>query len=155
MFRKIIDRIVSRLVVILTGVLVLDVIWQVASRYLLGSPSSFTDELAGYLLIWVGLLGASYVVGLNKHLAIDYFILKATGSRKRILTIMQTCVIVAFCLSVMVIGGVWLVYTRFYLGQVSTALQIPLGYVYMIVPVSGILIIYYAIDNLKKTLKES
>ncbi|WP_316931840.1 TRAP transporter small permease [Parabacteroides distasonis] len=46
-------------------------LWQVLSRYILVSPSSVTDELAGYLLIWVGLLGAAYVSGKNEHLAID------------------------------------------------------------------------------------
>ena len=155
MLRTSIDKIVSRVVIILMTVLVLDVVWQVASRYLLGSPSSFTDELAGFLLIWVGLLGAAYVVGLNKHLAIDYFIMKASSSRRRMLLILQTLVIVTFFVSVMVIGGAWLVYTRFYLGQISPALQIPLGYVYTIVPISGLLIVYYAFDNLVKTLKST
>jgi hypothetical protein len=52
-------------------ILVLDVLWQVVSRYLLSSPSSFTDELAGFLLIWVGFIGAAYTTGLKGHLAID------------------------------------------------------------------------------------
>jgi TRAP-type C4-dicarboxylate transport system permease small subunit len=47
----------------------------------------------------------------------------------------------------MVIGGSWLVYTRFYLGVTSAALALPLGYVYIIVPISGILTMYYSIDN--------
>ena len=33
------------------------------SRYILANPSSFTDELARYLMIWVGVLGAAYVAG--------------------------------------------------------------------------------------------
>ena len=59
--RKIIDKMLESLLIILMAVLVIDVLWQVASRYLLTSPSSITDELAGFLLIWVGLLGAAYV----------------------------------------------------------------------------------------------
>ena len=52
-----------------------------------------------------------------------------------------------FAFSVMIIGGIWLVYTRFYLGQTSPALEIPLGYVYMVLPLSGLFIVYFAIDN--------
>lgn len=151
--RRIVDRLVSRLLVILMGILVLDVLWQVASRYLFKSPSSFTDELAGFLLIWVGLLGAAYAVGLRKHLAIDYFVHNLSASKKKIINILQGSLIVIFCLVVMIVGGIWLVYTRFYLGQLSPALQLPLGYVYVVVPVSGALIIYYSIDNMINELK--
>lgn len=61
--RKIIDRSLEYVLMALLSVLVIDVLWQVASRYVLTAPSSMTDELAGYLLIWVGLLGAAYVSG--------------------------------------------------------------------------------------------
>ena len=37
------------------------------------NPSSFTDELARYLMIWLGILGAAYVAGKNEHVAIDFF----------------------------------------------------------------------------------
>ena len=71
--RKIIDKGLELSLIFLMAFLVVDVLWQVLSRYILVSPSSVTDELAGYLLIWVGLLGAAYVSGKNEHLAIDYF----------------------------------------------------------------------------------
>jgi TRAP-type C4-dicarboxylate transport system permease small subunit len=54
---------------------------------------------------------------------------------------------------VLVIGGTWLVYTRFYLGVTSAALQIPLGYVYIVLPLSGLLIVYYSIGHLKEAIK--
>ena len=69
--RKIIDKGLELSLIFLMAFLVVDVLWQVLSRYILVSPSSVTDELAGYLLIWVGLLGAAYVSGKNEHLAID------------------------------------------------------------------------------------
>ena len=57
--RKIIDKGLELSLIFLMAFLVVDVLWQVLSRYILVSPSSVTDELAGYLLIWVGLLGAA------------------------------------------------------------------------------------------------
>ena len=133
--------------------LVLDVVWQVASRYVFSNPSSFTDELATFLLIWVGLAGAAYVKGKNEHLAIDILHSKLSPIQVVRMMIFINFLVVVFSLTIMVIGGSWLVYTRFVLGQLSAALQIPVGYVYMIVPISGLLMCYYAIDDISHLVK--
>ncbi len=145
--RQKIDKIIEFVLVSIMSILVIDVLWQVFSRYVLSSPSSFTDELAGFLLIWVGMLGAAYVAGKNEHLAIDLLLQKMKGINKQRLQTFINAIVGVFALFVMVFGGVWLVYTRFYLGVNSAALVLPLGYVYLVVPISGILIMYYAIDN--------
>lgn len=149
--RKSIDRILEYILIALMSSLVLDVLWQVFSRYILTSPSSFTDELAGFLLIWVGLLGAAYVAGTKEHLAIDLLLQKSKPETRRKLELLINAIIGIFALTVMCIGGVWLVFTRFYLEVYSAALHLPLGYVYLVVPISGILIIFYSIDNSLKT----
>lgn len=143
------NRILEIIIIFLMIILVLDVLWQVFSRYVLSSPSSFTDELAGYLLIWVSLLGAAYVTGAREHLAIDILLQRSNPKRKRILGLIIQSVILGFAVVVLVIGGSWLVYTRFYLGVKSAALQIPLGYVYIVLPLSGLIIAYYSIRHLR------
>jgi hypothetical protein len=55
------------------AVSVLNVLWQVFTRFVIRHPSSYTEELARYLLVWVGLLGAAYASGHKLHLAIDLF----------------------------------------------------------------------------------
>lgn len=148
-----IDKALEYLLVLLMGSLVLDVVWQVASRYILKNPSSFTDELATFLLIWVGLAGAAYVKGKNQHLAIDILHSKLNPLQLNHMMILINILVAAFCLSVMVVGGSWLVYTRFVLGQVSASLQIPVGYVYAIVPLSGLLMVYYSTDDIIQLAK--
>lgn len=145
--REKIDKVIEFALIVLISTLVLDVLWQVFSRYVLSSPSSFTDELAGFLLIWVGLLGAAYVAGKNEHLAIDLMLQKLKGKKKRNLQIIINLIVGIFAVFVMVFGGTWLVYTRFILGVKSAALALSLGYVYLIVPISGLIILYYVIDN--------
>jgi TRAP-type C4-dicarboxylate transport system permease small subunit len=152
-FQHILNRVLEVFLIFLMTVLVLDVLWQVFSRYLLSSPSSFTDELAGYLLIWVGVLGAAYVAGRREHLAIDILIQRSPPSRQRFLLFLIHSLIFLFALSVMVVGGVYLMYTRFVLQVKSAALQLPLGYVYIVLPISGLIIMYYElihILNLKR-----
>ncbi len=153
-FQKSLNKVLELFLVILMSVLVVDVLWQVFSRYLLSSPSSFTDELAGYLLIWVGVLGAAYVAGRKEHLAIDILVQKSPPARQRIMQIIIHSLILLFALSVMVIGGAVLVYTRFVLQVKSAALQLPLGYVYSVLPISGLIIIYYEVLHILK-LKNS
>lgn len=146
--RNKIDRVLEYFLVTIMSLLVIDVLWQVTSRYILSSPSSFTDELAGFLLIWVGLFGAAYVTGKQEHLAIDLLIQKSKPARRKKLENMINIFILLFALFVLVVGGSWLVYTRFILGVKSAALQLPLGYVYLVLPISGLLVAYYSVDNI-------
>lgn len=152
--RQRIDKVLEFFLVVLMGTLVIDVVWQVISRFVFKDPSSFTDELATFLLIWVGLAGAAYVKGRNEHLAIDILHTKLSPKSLNRMMIFINVLIVAFSILIMVVGGIWLVYTRFVLGQLSAALQLPVGYVYMIVPISGLLMSYYAIDDIRKLIND-
>lgn len=140
-----IDKILEYALVALMSFLVIDVLWQVLSRYILSSPSSFTDELAGFLLIWVGVLGAAYVTGKKEHLAIDLLLQKSKASVQKKLTFVINLLIALFALFVMIVGGSWLVITRFQLEVNSAALHLPLGFVYIVLPISGLLMLYYSI----------
>lgn len=151
--RKKIEKSLEGFLVFLMSVLVLDVLWQVFSRYVLNAPSSYTDELAGYLLIWVGVLGAAYVAANREHLAIDLLLQRSSPERKHKLEIIIAVCIIIFSVTVLIIGGSWLAYTRFYLSVQSSALGLPLGFVYLVLPISGILITYFDIDNIMKMVK--
>ncbi len=139
----------EKLLAFLMALLVLDVMWQVITRFILNSPSSFTDELARFLLIWLGLLGAALVSGHKMHLAIDLISGKFTApdSHNRLAIFIESVVIIT-TLAIMVYGGSILVYTIWTLGQTSTALQIPLSVVYSIIPLSGVLITYFAAEDI-------
>ncbi|MEM8486370.1 MAG: TRAP transporter small permease [Bacteroidota bacterium] len=143
--KSVVDKALSAILVTLMALLVVDVLWQVFSRYVLNSPSSFTEELARFLLIWVGLLGASYAAGKKMHLAVDILPGKVKGRRRSYLAIFILAGTILFALTVMVFGGARLVAITLYLGQTAAALQMPLGYIYLILPISGLLIAFYAL----------
>lgn len=147
-FQKELNRVLEVFLVVLMSVLVVDVLWQVISRYLLSSPSSFTDELAGFLLIWVGVLGAAYVSGKKEHLAIDILLQRSPPERKHRLQVLIHILVFFFALTVMVVGGIILMYTRFVLEVKSAALQLPLGYVYIVLPISGLIIMFYELFHI-------
>lgn len=123
---------------------VLAVLWQVMSRYVLKNPSTWTDELVRYLLVWIGLLGGAYVAGQKLHLAIDLLPMRLTGRAHHVLGLAIQVLIATFAVAVLGIGGAQLVKLTFLLGQTSAALALPLGYVYAALPLAGILIVFYS-----------
>ncbi|MAU26806.1 MAG: TRAP transporter permease DctQ [Muricauda sp.] len=147
-FRKKLDSILGHALVLVMAVMVVNVLWQVFSRYVLGAPSSFTDELARFLMIWIGVLGAAYVAGRNGHVAIDVLARRTSGNNQKRLKQLVRIAIVLFCLFAMVIGGLRLVYVTYVLEQYSPALGLPLAVVYLVIPLSGLLIIYYKISDM-------
>lgn len=146
--KKRLDNILGVFLVALMTVMVVAVLWQVFSRYVMQSPSSVTEELARYLLIWIGILGAAYAAGQQEHLAINLLEEKLDKKNRKKLRIGIDILIIFFCLTVLVIGGGNLVYVSYELGQSSAALEIPLYIVYLVIPLSGFLIITYKVNEI-------
>ena len=145
-----VDSVLEKVLVVIMSAMVINVLWQVFSRYILANPSSFTDGLARYLMIWVGVLGAAYVAGKGNHVASTYFSEKFSQANHKKVQTFINLTILTFAILGMLIGGVRLVYITLVLEQLSPALKIPLGVVYSVIPISGILIIFYKILDLKK-----
>ncbi|MFC4700225.1 TRAP transporter small permease [Glaciecola siphonariae] len=138
------NRFLQSLLVIVTAV----VTWQVFSRYVLNAPSSFTEELARFLLIWITLLGCVYAYRHNSHLGLDMIYTQASLTyRKWMYRFIHICV-VSFAICVMMIGGFSLMNMTEQLGQSSPVMGIDISLVYSVVPLSGVLILLYAIDAL-------
>jgi len=146
--KKSLDKILGSFLVFLMVLIVLAVLWQVFSRYVLHSPSSVTEELARYLLIWIGILGSAYAAGQQDHLAINLLEERLDKSNRQRLRIGIDLLIIFFCVTVLIIGGGNLVYVNYDLGQSSAALELPLYIVYMVIPLSGLLIIIYKVNEI-------
>jgi len=152
--KSVLDFLLKWILVTIMAVMTINVLWQVFTRFILQNPSSYTEELARYSLVWLGVLGASYVAGQKLHLAIDLLLIKLKGKSKSYLEIfIQTCIFI-FALVVMLIGGFRLVTITLTLNQISAALQIPLGYVYLVLPISGFIIMFYSVYYIVEELKK-
>lgn len=146
--KRTLDKILGGFLVLLMVLMVLSVLWQIFSRYLVQNPSSFTEELSRFLFIWIGILGAAYASGQQTHLAIDILPPKLNPPNRMKLRIGINILIILFSLTVLIIGGGNLVYVNYLLGQSSAALNVPLSWVYIVVPISGLLVIYYKINEI-------
>lgn len=140
----------------LMALLVFCVSWQVFSRYVLAQPSTLTDELSRFLLIWLVLLGAAICTSTQRHLAIDLLHSALKGNARRAIEMYAHVVVGAFAIGVMVIGGLRIVDTSARMSEISPAMQLPMDYVYAVLPLSGTLIaLFCAINVLEAALSPS
>jgi len=141
-----IDQLLAGFLALLMTAIVIDVSWQVITRFLLSTPSSYTEELARFLLVWIGLLGASYAYRTRAHLGLDLLTNQLPPKSKALVELIAVFCSATFAVLVMVYGGSQLVLLTFELKQTSASLGIPIGFVYMVIPLSGLLITLYALD---------
>jgi len=145
--RATIDKILEKLVLAVLLLMLVSVIWQVFSRFVLRAPSTITDEISSFSLIWLGLLGAAYATGQHLHLAIDLIPEKVVAKKQNFYDGIVYLSVTTFAFLVMIIGGIRLCQLSFQFGQTSATLEIPLGFIYAVVPISGILICYYSLHT--------
>jgi TRAP-type C4-dicarboxylate transport system permease small subunit len=141
----IMNKILSLFCISLSSLLVICVTWQVFSRYVLNVPSTFTDEVARFLFIWVGLMGAAYTLGQKRHLAIDLLAMKLEHDEVKHakLRLLIDLISMSFASVIMVYGGGRLMLKTLETGQVSPALGIEMGLVYGAIPLCGVFMIIY------------
>ena len=97
--KAIVDRFLEGALAAILGGMVLVVSWQVLTRFLLRQPSSITEELVRFALVWLALLGASYGFGQRAHLPID---LLPRGPK---LDLVVRAAVAVFASVVLVFGG--------------------------------------------------
>lgn len=152
--RRAIDTALEWAIVILLAVMLMSVLWGVGTRYLMDDPSSWTDEVARFTLIWLGITGSTYVSGKNAHIAIELLPEYLKPKNQHRLEILIAIIVSVFVICIFIAGGLRYVYISFYLGQTSAALGLPMGYVYLILPVCGFLIVYYKILQILEANKK-
>ena len=144
--RRHLDRILELAQTGLFGMMVVVGTYQILVRYLFNRPSTMSEELLTYAFAWLALLAAAYMFGKRGHMRMGFLADKAEGSSKRTLEMISQCLIFGFAAVIMIYGGIQI--TSLTMSQRTASLGIPMGYVYLIVPLSGVLILVYSIMNM-------
>ncbi len=146
------DRFLAFVCVVDFIIMVLLTVYQVVVRYVFKSPSSVSEVLTRYCFVWLILLSATYVFGQRDHICITFLKDKLNGSAKKMLNIIIEIVTIVFSVLILVYGGS--VITTMNMLQYDSILKIPTGTIYSIIPVCGVLIIFYSIYNLTVELNK-
>ncbi|UYF98668.1 MULTISPECIES: TRAP transporter small permease [unclassified Halomonas] len=145
-----INRLLSKLITVLTSamlaVMVLVAIWQVVSRYVLNDPSTFSQEFLRYSLIWITMIGGALAFHTKKHIAVEMLVNRFSARSQKMVRYLVLVLLILFSALVMIYGGIWLVSLT--MSQQTVSLGIPMGYIYLSLPVSGVLVFWFCIAEL-------
>ena len=150
-FKKVLDKITLTFCIVIFIAMVLLTTYQVAMRYLFKSPSSISETLTRYLFVWLVILSATYVFGQRDHICISFLKDKLSPPVRRVVEIINHCVIIVFSVLVMLYGGQ--VIARMNMVQYDSILKIPTGIIYSIIPICGVIIVFFSILNILKEAK--
>ena len=115
--------------------------YQIITRYFFNRPSTVSEELLTYSFTWMSLLASAYVFGKRDHMRMGFMADKLTGNFRKYLEIIIDLLSFSFAAVVMVYGGCSI--TKLTMIQTTASLRVPMGYIYVMVPVSGILIMIF------------
>jgi len=124
---------------------------QVCFRYVLNEPLAWTEEVARHLMIWSALLGAAVAYRRKGHLGMDIFVMQLPRHWQRVAEIILQILSIGF-FGILVIHGIPLVERT--MRQFSSAIRIPMGYIYAAIPVGSALILLFAIEKLIRVREE-
>ncbi len=151
LIKKTFDRILAGACVILFAVLVVTVVWQVFSRQVLSAPNAWTSELAQYLFVWLGLFGAALVFAERGHIAVDFLVRKFPNRMEKATGLFAQAAIIAFAGLIFVWGGYRVSVQSW--NQALSGLPVTVGPLYLAMPITGVIIIFYAMYHIVAILK--
>lgn len=147
-FERIEENVIGASLLVVTFVLVLNVIL----RYIFNASSVWAEEFIRYVMIWITFIGSSVCFRRGIHVGID-FILSFTSDRASRFIHMFVTLMSIFFMLLMFKFSFDLFLFSVNTGQITPAMQIPLYWVYLAIPLSSILSLIYLVRiliNLKR-----
>ena len=151
-FKKGMTAALNLVLIVAVALLVADVVWGVFTRYAMGGQAKWTEELARFLLVWISLLGGAVAFGTKGHLGVDYFVGKLHPDARKLMAVAVHLVVLFFAGAVFVYGGSRLVADALAMEQMTPALGWKMGHVYLALPIAGIFMLLFTLENLVETL---
>ncbi len=144
--KQIIDRILLGVCIVLFIAMVILTTYQVITRYFFNLPSTYSEVLTRYAFVWLILLSATYIFGQRDHIAINLLKDKFKGTAKTVINVLIEIITIIFAVTILIYGGFRV--SSLNMLQMDSMLNIPTGYIYSVIFVSGILTVLYCIYNI-------
>ena len=145
--RKILDTSLNVLaglsLIVMTGLTA----YQVFVRYVLNNPSTWSEELLGYMFGWATMFGAALCTGERAHMNIPILVDLMKPAAKKALLIFAEIVALLFSAIILVYGGTTV--SSLAMGQQTSSLWgLAVGTFYWVMPVCGVLMVIYSALNI-------
>ncbi len=148
-----IEKICTFILMITLGGMCIFIAAQVVFRFVINKPLSWTEEAARHLMIWSAFIGSAIAYRRKAHLGIEIFshyLLQRSAAMFKVLKL--TISTLTIILSLLIIHfGIQIVFKT--MKQLSSALSIPMGFIYAAIPVGFFFILIFTIENVISELK--
>lgn len=148
--KRSLDEVLKWTSIVLFAALVVIVVWQVVSRTL-GSASTWSEEAARYTFVWLGFFASALVFSEKGHIAVDFLVRRQPPKGQLATAVLAQVSILALALLVLVWGGVrasagaW--------NQQLSSLPGTMGGMYTVMPLTGVIIAFFAVYHLVELLR--
>lgn len=131
--------IITFIIMILMG------ITQVVFRYVLDSSLYFTEELARFMFVWAVFLASAVCCRRRSHAAIELFVSWMPRKIQKGALFISSLLTMSF-FALILVKGIEL--TKVTWSQTSPAMEIPMGLIYLAIPVGGLLMLIFTTEVL-------
>lgn len=118
------------------------IFWQVVCRYAMNNSLTWSEELGRYFFVWITFIGLPVALKYGAHVSID-LLLKKTHGRFHLAILTINAAVTAVLGILICWSGVRLFFVG--IGQISSAMQLPMQYVYAVIPFSGLALCFFAV----------
>ena len=144
--RSVLNKALNLLAGLSMAVMVILTTYQVIARYIFNSPSTWSEELVGYIFGWSTLFGATIVSGERGHMNIPILVDRMNPPLRKAFHILWEVVAFVFSAAILVFGGIQV--SKLAMGQQTSSLGVAVGVFYWAMPVCGVVILLYSVLNI-------
>jgi len=143
---RVVTSILAVICIVLFVWLVFVVTWQVFTRQVIRNSAPWTTEAATYSLVALGVIAIAYVYSERGHIAVEMFVEKLPPRAQKVQGVIIELVVVFFTVFVFVWGGSRVAVNAW--DQSMAILPMTVGQVYLVLPIAGVLIVFYALTHI-------
>ena len=144
--RNILNKALNALAGLSLVVMTILTTYQVITRYIFNAPSTWSEELVGYMFGWATMFGAAICTGERGHMNIPILVDMLKPGAKKVLLIFGEIVALLFSAIILVYGGFTV--SALAMGQQTSSLGVAVGLFYWVMPICGVLMVLYSAMNI-------
>jgi TRAP-type C4-dicarboxylate transport system permease small subunit len=134
---KWLQQILDYLTLICYFVMVVSIVIQVFARYVLNSPTPWSEELARFLMVAVTMLGSATLMRKEGHIAMTALVDRLSGKALLVVTLIRDVLIIGMA-GLLTYYGIGL--AQIAKRQMSTGMEIPVSIPYAAIPIGSFFI---------------
>ena len=152
-FERILVKINNFIVILMLMIMFVLVFINVITRYSMGFSMNWAEEVSRYLMIWIAYLGIGLAMREKRHASFQVLYDILPKKYVPYIKLLVSLIIIIFMIFLVVLG---FQYSQFAMRNKTAVLRLPIGYIYLCIPIGALTFLLHFILILKEyiTAKE-